>query len=89
MDFIDREQRSKVLKKSFVVVLAVRLETWVKNGRNQTKIVQGNKKCASVVHYGIELQCSTCMALCGLLCPYVATYGLDIAFHGHDYVWPY
>ena len=27
----------------------------MKNVTNRTKIVQGNKKCASVAHYGIEL----------------------------------
>ena len=32
---------------------------------NRTKIVQGNKKCASVVHLGIELPYLPCMALCG------------------------
>ena len=37
----DREQRSKVLKEAFVVVV-------VKN-------VLGNKKCASVTHCGSEL----------------------------------
>ena len=38
-----------------------------------------NKRCASVAHYGNELSCLACMAL----------YGLDVAFHGHDYVWPH
>ena len=62
----------------------------MKNVPNRTKIVQGNKKCAFVANYGIELPC---MALCGLLwpylalyclmLPYVALYGYDVAFHGH------
>ena len=66
-------------KRSFVVVLLVVLlgvETCLKNVPNWTKIVQGNKKSASVAHYGIELPCLPCMALCGLLCPYVSLYGL-------------
>ena len=42
------------------------------------------------------------VAICGLVCPYVvlyglmwplwpyvASYGLDVAFHCHDYVWPH
>ena len=56
---------------------------------NRIKIVQGNKKCASVAHHGIELPCLAYMALCGLVWPYVASYGLDVTFHGHDYVWPH
>ena len=62
---------------------------WVKNVPNRTKNVKGNKKCASVAHYGTELPCLPCMALCGLVWPYVTLYGLDLAFHGHDYVWPH
>ena len=38
--------------------------------------MQGNKKCASVAPYGLELPCLPCMALCGLVCPYGALYGL-------------
>ena len=77
-------------KRSFVVaLLRVGGESWAKNVPNQTKIVQGKKKCASVAHYGIELPCLPCMVLCGLAWPYVALYGLDVAFQGHDYVWPH
>ena len=54
---------------------------------NRTKIVQGKKNCASVAHYGIELPCLPCIALCSIAWPYVALYGLDVAFHGHDYEW--
>ena len=68
----------------------------MKNVPNRTKIVQGNKKCASVAHYGIKLPCFPCIALCGLLCPYVAMYDLMwprtvlmFCFHGYDYVWPH
>ena len=43
---------------------------------------------SSVAHYDID-KCLPCMALCGLVWPYVASYGLDVAFHGHYYVWPY
>ena len=57
----------------------------MKNVPNQTKIVQGNKQCAFVADCGIELPCLPCMALW----TYVASYGLDVAFHGHDYVWPH
>ena len=57
----------------------------MKNVPNRTKIVQGKKKFASVAHYGIELPCLICMAICGLVWPYVALIGLDVAFHGHDY----
>ena len=45
-----------------------------------TKNVQGNKKCgrkkkrASVAHYGIELSCLPCLALCGLV----------VVFHRHN-----
>ena len=45
------------------------------------KNVLGNKKYASVAHYGIELLCLTCMAcvaLCGLVWPYVASCGLVV-----------
>ena len=56
---------------------------------NRIKIVQGNKKCASVAHYSIELPCLPCMALCGLVLPYVVLYCLDVAFHIHDYLWPH
>ena len=44
------------------------------------KCSKSNKNCASVAHFGIELPCLPCMALCGLLWPFVALYGL---------VWPY
>ena len=58
----------------------------MKNVPNRTKIEQGNKKYASVAHYGIELPCLPCMALCVLVCPYVAPCGLDVAFHGHGLI---
>ena len=51
----------------------------MKNVQNQTEIVQGGKKCASLAHYGIEWPC---MALCGLKWPftaflsYMASFGL-------------
>ena len=64
----DRECMLKGLKESFVVGLVVVVESSSKNFPNQTKIVQGNKKCASVAHYGIELPCLLCMALCSLVC---------------------
>ena len=60
----------------------------MKNVPNRTKIVQGNTKCASLAHYGIEFPCLPCMALCGLVWPCVTSYRLDVPFHGHDYVWP-
>ena len=60
----------------------------MKNVPNRTKIVQGNKKCASVAHYGIELPCLPCMTLCGFFWPYVASYG-DVAFYSHDNGWPH
>ena len=63
-----------------VLLLLLGVETWVKNVPNRTKIVQENKKCASVAHYGLELPCFSCMALCGLVCPIVVSYGLDVAF---------
>ena len=47
----------------------------MKNVPNRTKIVQGNKKCASVAHYGIEMLCLPCMAfvdLYGLMWPRMA-----------------
>ena len=50
-----------------IVLLLLGVETWVKNVPNRTKIVQENKKCASVAHYGLELPCFSCMALCGLV----------------------
>ena len=72
------------------------MESSSKNVPNRTKIVQGNKKCArtqkcaSVAHYGIELSCLPCMALCGffvalcgLVWPYVASYGF-VDFHRHN-----
>ena len=68
--FFDRELCSKVLS---VVVLGV--ESSSKTVPNRAKVVQENKKCAreqkkcsSVAHYGIELSCLPCMALCGLVC---------------------
>ena len=61
----------------------------MKNVLNRIEIVQGNKKCAFVAHCGIELLRLPCTALSGLAWPYVASYGLDVAFHGHDYVWPH
>ena len=64
-------------KRSFVfVLLLLGVETWMKKVPNRIKIVQGNKKCASVAHHGIELPCLAYMALCGLVWPYVALYGL-------------
>ena len=82
-------------KKSFVVVLGV--ETWVRNVSNRTKIVQGNKKCASVAYYGTEFPCLPCinglmwpcMALYGFMWPWIALYGLVVVFYGHDHVWPH
>ena len=47
----------------------------MKNVPNRTKIVQGKKIFASVAHYGIELPCLICMAICGLIWPYVAFCG--------------
>ena len=61
----------------------------MKNVPNRTKSVQGNKKYAFVADCGIELPCLPFMAVCGLLWPYVASYGLDSVFNGHDYVWPH
>ena len=52
----------------------------------EQKLCKGNKT-ASVAHYGIALPCLPCIALCGLVWPHVASYGLDVGFHGHDYVW--
>ena len=52
--------------------------------RYLTASVQGNKKYVPVAHHGIEYPCLQCMALCGLLLSYVAFYGLDVAFRGHD-----
>ena len=51
LQFFFCEQRSKVLKRSFfvlvfIVVLVVGVELILKNVPNRTKIVQGNKKCA-------------------------------------------
>ena len=44
-------------KRSIVVVVLVAVvvgvESSSKNVPNRTKILQGNKKCASVAHYGI------------------------------------
>ena len=55
------------------------METCLKNVPNRTKTVQGKTKCASVAYYGIELACLACIALCDLVCPFVALYGLDVA----------
>ena len=52
----------------------------------EQKLCKGTQKCGCVAHYGIELPCLSCMALCGLVWPYVVSYDLDVAFHGHDYV---
>ena len=66
-------------KRSFVVlVLVVGVESSSKNVQNGTKIVQGNQKCAFVVHCG---NCRVCLvwpyvALYGLICPCMALYGL-------------
>ena len=55
-------------KRSIVdVLLVVGVESSSKNLPNRTKIVQGNKKRASVAHYGIELLCLPCMALYSLV----------------------
>ena len=44
---------------------------------------------SSVAHYGIELPFLPCMALCDLVLLYVASYGLNVAFHGYYDVWPH
>jgi len=41
---------------------------------------QIEQKCASVANHGIELPCLPCMALCGLVCPFVVSYG---------FMWPH
>ena len=60
----------------------------MKNVPNRTKIVQAKKKCASVAYYFIELPCLPCMALYGLMWPYLASCAL-VAFHGYGHVWPH
>ena len=79
--FFDREQSSKVLKEALLLFSAwwkheQKISKSNKKMWKGTKNVLWNKKCASVAHYGNELPCLHCMALCGLVCPYVALYGL-------------
>ena len=55
-----------------------------------TNNVLENKKCASAAHYGIELSCLPCMALCGLVLPCLVLCGLMwpcVAICG--FMWPY
>ena len=69
--FIDREQRSKVLKEALLLLLFLFFLAWNQVKKN----VPGNKKC-SVAQNGLFF---TAMALChlyGLFWPFMSFYGL-------------